>query len=144
MKEENLLLCRSFIHSSVNIDYLNQDNGIYHYCLICTACESSEGKVSYLVCTICFNSPSWNSSTKRCIGFKLIFQSVDDPDKDINGYWRGKTVSGIFLTTSGIFFQVNWLLSVRQCHKVAYVWSRHPVKFSTNSCCICTKILVVN
>jgi hypothetical protein len=31
--------------SSVNIDYLNQDNGIYHYCLICTACESSEGKV---------------------------------------------------------------------------------------------------
>jgi hypothetical protein len=31
--------------SSVNIDYLNQDNSIHHYCLICTACESSEGKV---------------------------------------------------------------------------------------------------
>jgi hypothetical protein len=31
--------------SSVNIDYLYQDNGIYQYCLICNACESSEGKV---------------------------------------------------------------------------------------------------
>jgi len=34
--------------SSVNVDYLNQDNGIYHYCLICTACESLREKFNIL------------------------------------------------------------------------------------------------